>query len=167
MDRRPLAYEAYFFDLGGTLVAIENDEIYRDATGHVKLLDGVQATIATLHGMPLFVITNQAGVALGYLTEREARGYVAQVNDCLGGVITDYRLCMHHPEAGCSCRKPRPGMVLDLAQHYGIDLTRAILVGDAESDAQCAHAAGVGTFVWANAFFGRDSMAVGDAPMIL
>jgi len=155
MDSRALAYNAYFFDLGGTLVAIENDEIYRDAAGNVKMLDGVQTRLGTLHGKQIFVITNQARVALGSLAEREARGYVEQVNDRLGGVITDYRICMHHPEAGCGCRKPRPGMVLDLARHHGVDLAHALLVGDAESDARCARAAGVGTFVWADAFFGR------------
>ena len=106
MDTRPTAYDAYFFDLGGTLVAIENDEIYRDEAGHVTILEGVQARLTTLYSQKIFVITNQAGVALGYLTEREVRGYVAQVNDCLEGIITDYRLCMHHPEAGCNCRKP-------------------------------------------------------------
>jgi hypothetical protein len=67
----------------------------------------------------------------------------------------------------CSCRKPRPRMVLDLARHYGIDLARARLVGDTESDARCAHAAGAGTFVWEDAFFGRDKVAVGDAAVVL
>jgi D-glycero-D-manno-heptose 1,7-bisphosphate phosphatase len=155
IDNRPTAYDAYFFDLGGTLVAIENDEIYRDEAGHVTILEGVQARLATLHGQKIFVITNQAGIALGYFTEREARRCVEQVNNRLGGVITDYRICMHHPEAGCNCRKPRPGMVLDLARHYGIDLARAVLVGDSENDERCARAAGVGTFVWADTFFRR------------
>lgn len=152
-DSKYLGYDAYFFDLGGTLVAIDHDEIFRDTVGHVRLLEGVQASLALLRDAPIFVITNQAGVALGSLTESEARGYVSQVNDLLGGMITDYRLCLHHPAAGCRCRKPQPGMVLDLAQQHGVDLARALLVGDSENDAQCARAAGVGAFVWAGAFF--------------
>jgi D-glycero-D-manno-heptose 1,7-bisphosphate phosphatase len=155
MESRRLAYSAYFFDLGGTLVALENDEIARDAAGNVTVLRGVWDTLRPLHGQPIFVITNQAGVALGYLGEHQVRGYVEQLNAYLGGLITDYRICMHHPEAGCSCRKPRPGMVYDLAQHHTVTLARAILVGDSQSDAQCAHAAGIGTFVWADTFFGR------------
>ena len=91
MDTRSTAYDAYFFDLGGTLVAIEHDEIYRDETGHVTLLEGVQARLTALYGQKVFVITNQAGVALGYLTERTARECVEQVNNRLGGVITDFR----------------------------------------------------------------------------
>ena len=42
INHRPTAYATYFFDLGGTLVAIENDEIYRDETRHVTILEGVQ-----------------------------------------------------------------------------------------------------------------------------
>jgi D-glycero-D-manno-heptose 1,7-bisphosphate phosphatase len=138
-------------------VAIENDEISCDAAGNVKILDGVRSRLLPLHGQKIFILTNQGGVALGYLSERVARGYVEQVNARLGGIITDYRICMHHPEAGCGCRKPRPGMVHDLARHHHITLARALLVGDSQSDEQCAHAAGVGTFVWADAFFRRSA----------
>src|SRR5207249_4825191 len=62
-------------------------------------------------------------------------------------------ICMHRPDAGCTCRKPQPGLVLALAADYGIDLQQAVFIGDTLSDQGCAQAAGVGTFVWADAFF--------------
>jgi phosphinothricin acetyltransferase len=48
-------------------------------------------------------------------------------------------------------------MLLDLAAAHGIDLTQAVMIGEASSDQQCALAAGVGKFVWADTFFGRDA----------
>jgi D-glycero-D-manno-heptose 1,7-bisphosphate phosphatase len=149
-------YSAYFFDLGGTLVAIEHDEIACSASGDVTLLAGVKETLMGLRGKRIFVITNQAGVALGQLSEEKARGFIEQVDKQVGQTITDYSICMHHPAAECACRKPQPGMVLDLAQEYAVDLSQAVLIGDATTDEQCAHRAGIGTFLWADTFFGRE-----------
>ncbi|MBO0782040.1 MAG: HAD-IIIA family hydrolase [Ktedonobacteraceae bacterium] len=146
-------YSAYFFDLGGTLLALEHDEIARSETGKVTLLPGVRDHLLSLVGTPVFVITNQAGVALGHLSEATARSFIDQVNAAVGQVITDYRICMHHPLAGCPCRKPQPGMVLDLARTHAINLAEAAYIGDTANDEQCAQRAGVGTFLWAPAFF--------------
>lgn len=148
-----LAYSAYFFDLGGTLVALDQDEIYRDPEGRVQLLPGVAERLASLRGEPVFVVTNQSGVARGILTQAEARDFVEQVAAQVPSVITDYRICMHRADAGCACRKPQPGLVLDLAASHGVDLARALLVGDTTSDEACARAAGVGAFTWAADFF--------------
>ncbi len=60
---------------------------------------------------------------------------------------------MRRSDAGCPCRKPKPGMLLDLAQAHGLELARTLLVGDSESDRRCAEAAGVGAFMWAKDFF--------------
>lgn len=146
-------YSAYFFDLGGTLLALEGDEIACSEMGKVTLLPGVREHLLPLRGTPVFVITNQAGVALGQLSEATARGFIDQVNFAIGQVITDYRICMHHPLAGCPCRKPQPGMVIDLARTHAIDLAQAVLIGDTTNDEQCAQRAGIGTFLWAHTFF--------------
>lgn len=149
----PVKPTAYFFDLGGTLVALDHERIACDATGRVTLLPGVKATLTALRGELVFVITNQAGVALGELTEREARGYLDQVNEAVHQAITDYWICMHHPRAGCVCRKPQPGMVLELASIHAIDLSQALLIGDTLVDQQCARQAGIRSFLWAAEFF--------------
>lgn len=146
-------YSAYFFDLGGTLLALEQDEIALTATGKVTLLPGVRDRLLSLHGKPVFVITNQAGVALGQLSAATARGFIDQINAEVEQGITDYRICMHHPRAGCPCRKPQPGMVLELVQTYALNLAQAVMIGDTTNDEQCAQRAGIGTFLWAHTFF--------------
>lgn len=146
-------YSAYFFDLGGTLLALEQDEIALTATGKVTLLPGVRDRLLSLRGKPVFVITNQAGVALGQLSAATARSFIDQINAEVEQIITDYRICMHHPQAGCPCRKPQPGMVLELTQMYTLNLAQAVMIGDTANDEQCAQRAGIGTFLWARSFF--------------
>ncbi|WP_040443859.1 hypothetical protein [Ktedonobacter racemifer] len=82
-------YSAYFFDLGGTLLALEQDEIACSETGKVTLLPGVRDHLLPLRGTPVFVITNQAAVALGQLSEATARGFLDQINAVVGQVITE------------------------------------------------------------------------------
>lgn len=149
-----LDYSAYFFDLGGTLLAIQHDEIAQTNNGRVMLLPGVRDVLNPLRGKLVFVITNQAGVALGYLTGSQVRGFIEQLDADIGHIMTDYRICMHHPAANCLCRKPRPGMILDLAKTYDIDLSTAVMVGDTAADQSCAQSAGIGTFHWSQSFFG-------------
>lgn len=64
---------------------------------------------------------------------------------------TAYYFCPHHPEIGnprykrdCECRKPKPGMILQAAREWGIDLAQSLMVGDSPRDIEAANAAGVG-----------------------
>jgi histidinol phosphatase-like enzyme len=75
----------------------------------------------------------------------------------LGGPFTGWRLCAHTDADGCDCRKPKPGMFRELARLYDVVLSASTHVGDSEKDRDAAMAAGVGTFVWARDFFGRDT----------
>ena len=72
-----------------------------------------------------------------------------------GAHIDDLRYCPHHPEAkreryrkDCAWRKPAPGMILDIAKHWPVDLSRSFLVGDKESDMEAARAAGLRGFLY-------------------
>jgi D-glycero-D-manno-heptose 1,7-bisphosphate phosphatase len=51
-------------------------------------------------------------------------------------------MCPHAPEAGCPCRKPRPGLLLEAARKHRFELRRALMVGDSHRDVQAAQAAG-------------------------
>ena len=62
-------------------------------------------------------------------------------------VIRDIVFCPHHPDAGCSCRKPKPGMMYFLAYKYEIDLSKSWMIGDKESDMVAGYNAGVGNMV--------------------
>lgn len=62
-------------------------------------------------------------------------------------IIEEVIACPHHPEAGCECRKPKPGMIQTLAQKYSIDLSQSWMLGDRESDIEAGQAAGCETLL--------------------
>jgi len=140
-----------FFDLGGTLLRVEDDEIYFGGDGRVELLPNVAEKLLTLRGMTVFVITNQSGLEKGILTVEQVRSYIEQINERCGHVIQDYWAC---PFQRSDYRKPNPGMILGLADKHFVDLQASLFVGDSESDRRCAEAAGIGSFVWAKEYFG-------------
>ena len=142
---------AVFVDKDGTLV--ENVPFNVDPD-HVRLLPGVLDGLQLLRdaGFRLFVVSNQAGVALGRFA-RDALGGVESRIDALlaaGGVSVDgYAWCPHHPQgtvadyaAACTCRKPQPGMLQDLAARHGVALERSWMIGDILDDVEAGHRAG-------------------------
>lgn len=149
---------AHFFDLGGTLLELDgNDEIAHGVDGQVEIRPGVPEGLARLAGTPVFVVTNQSGLADGTLSTDALDRFCAQLSTSCGGVITAFAVCAHVRDAGCECRKPRPGLVAGLAQAHGIDLAASVMVGDTETDRQLATTAGIGLFVWADDYFMRGS----------
>lgn len=96
-------------------------------------------------GWSLVVATNQSGVARGYydvqmLNRIHTRMYKA-ANEA-GGHIDAVFFCPHGPEDGCDCRKPLPGMIIDIARRYHMQPTDCIMVGDSLRDLQAIAAAG-------------------------
>ncbi len=94
----------------------------------------------------LFIVTNQSCVGRGMLTREDAEQIQMQVHEQLANAnvtIVDHRLCPHVTEDGCVCRKPQPGMIVDLCTTYGIDPSDAVMVGDSVHDALAGLAAGV------------------------
>ena len=144
--RRP----AHLFDLGGTLLALDDhNEIAYDEHGRVTILPGVRQRLAALAGTPVFVVTNQAGIANGTLTAERFNDFCDQLSAATSGAITDYAVCPHSRDARCGCRKPRPDLVLRLAETHQIDLATSTMVGDTDTDRKLAIAAGIGRFIWA------------------
>ena len=96
-------------------------------------------------GWRVIVVSNQAGIARGAMTEEDLEA----VNDRMraeataaGGRIEAVYHCPHGWDEGCSCRKPRPGMLFQAQRDYHLDLTRTTFIGDDERDEQAALAAG-------------------------
>jgi histidinol-phosphate phosphatase family protein len=148
----------FFFDLAGTLARIdETRQIPVDAQGNVtiELLPGVKEKIAPMRDRLIFVVTNQAGVARGRFTLAQIEAGMAELDRQLGGILTAWEICPHDDADRCACRKPKGGMITELAFAHGVDLRASTMVGDQEIDATAAQAAGVGTFVCARDFFGR------------
>ena len=137
---------AIFLDRDGVINAAVHGDYIRNVS-QFRWLPGVPDAIAALWiaGWPVVVITNQSGIARGLYTmadvneiHRRVRSGVQQA----GGDITAFYVCPHRNEDGCVCRKPLPGMLVQAARDYDLDLTRSHFIGDTEIDARAGRAAG-------------------------
>lgn len=137
-----------FLDRDG-VVTTEGGEYVTDPDA-LRLLPGAAEAIARLAaaGWRLFLFTNQAGVGKGYLTLERLKAIHRRLTETLeaaGGRLNGIYFCPHHPDAGCDCRKPLPGMLLRAAAEHGLDLSACTVVGDSPRDIAAGHAAGCRT----------------------
>ena len=101
----------------------------------------------TQHHFRSYIITNQSiinrkMVPLKTLIQIHTNMMAAVAS--AGGRIDDIFFCPHIPEDRCSCRKPKPGLVLSAQKKHHIDLSRAYMIGDSARDIECAKQAGCG-----------------------
>jgi D-glycero-D-manno-heptose 1,7-bisphosphate phosphatase len=140
--------QAVFLDRDG-VINVENGE-YICRSEELCILAGVLEAVAALTraGWAVVVFTNQSGVGRGYMSA-DALDAVHDYLRCAvaksGGQLTAIYACPHHPEAGCECRKPKPGMLLQAAREHNIDLTHSYAVGDTPRDIAAGRAAGCQT----------------------
>jgi D-glycero-D-manno-heptose 1,7-bisphosphate phosphatase len=108
----------------------------------LELLPGVPEALERLRaaGFVLVVVTNQPDVARGKLTRAEAEAINEQVAARLP--LLDVFACYHDSADRCTCRKPKPGLLLAAAQKWDLDLGSAFLIGDRWSDIVAAGAVG-------------------------
>jgi D-glycero-D-manno-heptose 1,7-bisphosphate phosphatase len=137
---------AIFLDRDGVIT--ENRADYVKSWTEVVFLPGVFEALRWLSqtSYRLVIVTNQSAVGRGIITLDTAHEINQRLVDAIqgqGGRIDSIYLCPHHPDAGCECRKPRPGLLFCAATELGLDLTRSYLVGDGRSDMEAARAAGV------------------------
>ena len=101
--------------------------------------------VLTEAGFRIILVSNQAGIARGALTEDALHDIHRHMMDAVrsaGGEIEAIYFCPHGWDEGCACRKPRPGMLYHAQRHFHLDLTRTPVIGDDERDGQAADAAG-------------------------
>jgi D-glycero-D-manno-heptose 1,7-bisphosphate phosphatase len=96
-------------------------------------------------GFTLVVVTNQPDVGHGRLSDADARVITDTIADALG--ISASYMCPHTSADACPCRKPRPGLLLDAAHDFGLDLSASWMVGDRWVDVAAGAAAGVHTIL--------------------
>lgn len=143
---------AVFLDRDGT---INLDKGYFYQPEEFEFEEGSIQAIALLNqaGYKVFVISNQAGIALGHFNEAqvdELHRWVTVELSKYGAQIDGFYYCPHHARLGigqyktvCECRKPAPGLILRAAKEWRIDLSRSYMVGDHNSDIEAGLAAGV------------------------
>jgi D-glycero-D-manno-heptose 1,7-bisphosphate phosphatase len=139
--------KAVFIDRDGTLML---DTGYCHEPEKVRLIEGAAEGLRLLHdaGFFLVIVTNQSGLARGYFSEKELVAVNLRLRDELRAHGADFGAvfyCPHHPDDGCDCRKPRPGLILRAALEYSLELESSFTVGDQESDILAGKSAGTRT----------------------
>lgn len=115
----------------------------------VKVISGVTAALqrARLAGWLNIIITNQSGIGRGYFTEKEFHAVQEELLDQLEGCIDATYMASDLPDHASPRRKPGPGMILEAAAQFGIDLPASFMIGDRASDIGCGKAAGCRTIL--------------------
>jgi D-glycero-D-manno-heptose 1,7-bisphosphate phosphatase len=107
-------------------------------------LPGAREALALLKetGHTVIVVTNQAGIARGAMTEADLEEIHERMRAEAGGAVDRIYRCPHGWDEGCECRKPAPGMLFQAQRDFDLDLTRTPFIGDDERDREAAEAAG-------------------------
>ncbi|MFA6125120.1 MAG: HAD-IIIA family hydrolase [Sphingomonas sp.] len=132
---------ALFLDRDGTVI---DNVPYLDDPARVSLLTGARETIAAFRsaGYAVIIVTNQSGVARGFVSPERYRAVEAAVLAALGpGLVDATYVCPFHPVH--PWRKPEPGMLLAAAHDLGLRLADSTMVGDTLADVMAGARAGV------------------------
>jgi D-glycero-D-manno-heptose 1,7-bisphosphate phosphatase len=136
---------AVFLDRDGVVnrAVLREGKPYPPATlSDLRLLPGVREACNKLReaGFALILITNQPDIARGLVSAQQ----VSEMNRRLQRFLRldGVGVCPHDDAARCSCRKPQPGLLLEAARVWNIDLEASFIVGDRWRDIEAGHRAG-------------------------
>jgi len=136
------------------LVVLDRDGVINaDSDDFIKSPDewqplpGSLEAIATLcaNGFTVVVVTNQSGVGRNLFDQATLQDIHAKMQaavEAAGGRLDNIYVCPHHPDAGCDCRKPKPGMLEQVQRDYGCSLKGVAAIGDATRDLAAAEHVG-------------------------
>lgn len=158
----PTKRAAVFLDRDG---CINKHKGYISTIRNFELEEGSVKAIKSLNSSKYlcFCVTNQPVIARGEASQEqivEINNYMAKELGNNGAYLDSIRVCPHHPDGGfdgevpslkieCECRKPKPGMIIDLQDCYNIDLPESWMVGDTMRDVAAGKAAGCWTILLA------------------
>lgn len=147
---------AVFLDRDGTIIQ-ENNYNYRKDQLRLILNAADAIKILNQKDFKTIIITNQAGVAKGYYSERDAilfNQLMIEELELKNAKIDAIYCCYHHPESklikykiDCDCRKPKPGMLKKAEKELDIDIKRSYMIGDKKSDIDTGNSAGCTTIL--------------------
>lgn len=138
-----------FFDRDGIVNSspgegyVERREDFHILPEFVRCLRIVRA-----RGYEAVIVTNQRGVALGLVPQAELQAMHDHLRQRLareGLSVLDILVCPHDDKDDCSCRKPKPGLILEAARRHDLDLARSWVIGDHERDVEAGRRAGCRT----------------------
>jgi D-glycero-D-manno-heptose 1,7-bisphosphate phosphatase len=138
-----------FLDRDGVINVYLPGDYVRKAS-QFKLIEGADQAIRQLNdaGVLVILISNQQGVGKGLMTMGDLKLVGDEMDRLLltgaGAHLDRAYYCPHLKSDACECRKPKPGMLLQAACDYNLQLENTAFIGDSSSDMQAAYAAGVG-----------------------
>jgi histidinol-phosphate phosphatase family protein len=139
-------HRAIFIDRDG--VIIENRDDYVRAWDDVLIFPQALRALSRINDSEykIVIITNQSAVGRGLISlstaDEISQRLIAEIHSA-GGRIDGVFMCPHAPEFGCSCRKPKPGLLLAAAEELSLNLKQSIMIGDALTDIMAGQTAGV------------------------
>lgn len=147
---RPVQIRRFIvLDRDGTVIKLVD---HLTDVAQVQLIPGAALALKKLMqlGFGLVVVTNQSVVGRGLITEIALQRIHRRMEELLNaqGVALDgLYYCPHHPDAGCSCRKPAQGLVLIAADALGFDPAESVFIGDNVSDIELGRSFGATTIL--------------------
>ncbi|MDE3058788.1 MAG: HAD family hydrolase [Bacteroidota bacterium] len=152
---------AVFVDRDGT---VNKDVDFLVSPNQLQIIPRSDSAIRELNnlGVKVFIVTNQSGIARGFLTEETVAEIHRELSSQLrsaGAYIDAYYYCPHLPgvddpryNVECECRKPKPGMLLQAAREHNVDLRQSFVIGDRCRDVDMGKNVGAGTVIVATGY---------------
>lgn len=142
-----VAGRVIFLDRDGVINVNPEPGGYVKKWEEFKFMPGAKESLILLahNGYEIFLVTNQAGVGRGLMTKEDLDNIHHNLEKELNGigvVLKGIYCCTHSYDAGCDCRKPKPGLLLQAAGDHKFNLAEAVFIGDRETDRLAAEAAG-------------------------
>ncbi|WP_027823606.1 D-glycero-beta-D-manno-heptose 1,7-bisphosphate 7-phosphatase [Laribacter hongkongensis] len=145
----------------------DRDDFVKNSLEWVPLPKAAEAiALFSQAGWRVVVATNQSGIGRGLFDMHALNAMHEKMHHLIskaGGRIDAVFFCPHKPEAGCSCRKPAPGMVLEVAERFSVKPELLWLVGDSLRDLEAVAAVG-GRAILVRTGKGRKTEAAGNLP---
>ena len=145
-----MSYTTVFLDRDGVINVDSPD--YIKSWSEFHFIAGSREAIARLteNGITVIVISNQSAINRGMVALETVEGMHDRMCRAVaddGGRIADIFYCPHRPDENCDCRKPKPGLIHSAQRRHGLDLSKAVMVGDSAKDIRAGQAAGCGRTV--------------------
>jgi mannose-1-phosphate guanylyltransferase/phosphomannomutase len=149
--------KSIFIDRDGTLIPDKGTNRIEITNEEIQDSSFKAIARANSFGIPVFLVTNQPGIAKGQIQFKDVEYVQLQIELLaakFSGIIDDFRFCPHHPMTGfdgedlrfkgnCDCRKPKIQLFQDIAEKHSLQLINATLIGDSENDKFAAELAGM------------------------